>query len=187
MHLFWVQLFDRVLNNDADVEGRYGKIKIILRRVAPGTLFALFGAVVISNGIWQPLTIGGPNKPQHDAPAQQNTQSIHLEWGLNPLFTNNKKAQILDALLAINRILYFAETGAPKNESEKQEFINVLGRLRKHRKHLINEAYGFNAYEQYESWVSSARDDAGFITRLSPDEQKRYQEIKKKLSCSICG
>lgn len=174
---FGFRLFDRALINDADVEGQYGKIRIILRRVAPGTLFALFGAIVVSIGIWQSISISGLNEAQHDAQAQQS--SFQVKWGLNPLSTNDQKAQIFDALLAINRILYFAETGAPKNERERQELIEVLSKLRKHRKHLINHAYGPNAYEQYESWVSSSRDDPNFISRLSPEDQKLYQEIKE--------
>src|SRR5262249_13105783 len=41
-----------------------GKNKLLLKKTTPGVFFALFGAVVIGIGIWNPLDLRGSRPPR---------------------------------------------------------------------------------------------------------------------------
>jgi hypothetical protein len=46
-----------------DFEARVGKNKLILKKAAPGVLFALFGAVVVAVGVWKPISVSAAAAP----------------------------------------------------------------------------------------------------------------------------
>jgi len=51
------RLFIRGIYGEGDLQAGWGDYKILLKRVAPGTFFAVFGVTVIAIAIWRPVSL----------------------------------------------------------------------------------------------------------------------------------
>jgi hypothetical protein len=51
------RLFDSAVNRTSDVEAVYREVRVLLKRAAPGTVFAFFGAVLIGISLWKGVQV----------------------------------------------------------------------------------------------------------------------------------
>lgn len=57
-----------IVNNAGDLEGTYGKYKLILKKGAPGTFFALFGSFIIAFAVLKGMHFHSSETSQNSAP-----------------------------------------------------------------------------------------------------------------------
>ena len=84
----------------------------------------------------------------------------------------------MKALIALNTVLRYSDAGSPKNDTEKNELASAYNLLRSHRRRLINDILGSNAYEKYESWSASIRGDPTFLSKLSDKDRELFETVK---------
>jgi hypothetical protein len=85
-----------VLDREGELKALYGKGSLLLRRAAPGTFFALFGAIVVVVALFRGLEIRTGSSSSIDRPTRQLIEKAVAGQNLEP---NERQAlkQWLDA------------------------------------------------------------------------------------------
>jgi hypothetical protein len=169
--IYWgYKLFNIVISDiskDGELTAEHGETKISLRRVAPGVFFALFGATILSIGLFNPLNI--------------KSDSSNVSY-LNPTeVPDQTKNKAVLTISAINQILYFQKFGPPKDPTEKSRLDSALNTLTNHRRNLIDTIVGVNSVASYIEWSKEIVNNPDFISKLSVKDQEIYKQVKDLL------
>jgi hypothetical protein len=172
--VYWgYRLFDHALDSEGQLQAQGKGFKFGLKRVAPGVFFALFGAVVLCTGLFNPIT------STHTSSEGNSQDSI--VWGTFGIATDADKSQCKDAIYGINRVLRYHETGAPKDKTEKQELDDAMNRLRSHRRYLVDRIVARDSISKYSEWAIKIRQNPSCIDQLSKQDQDMFKTIKSLL------
>jgi hypothetical protein len=143
--------------------------RVELKRVGPGTFFALFGCVVLAISLHSPLTLGPEIRTLTPSPTDKpvaNTGQRQYGVDVDPTIAKQWVA-------SLNTVFAIA-TPDKFQSSEKQAIGRSVADLTNLRNALVMKQFGSDRFAEYESTKSRFDQDP---SALSPSERARLQEI----------
>jgi hypothetical protein len=166
------RLFDRVVSDRGAFEGHIGEWKIKMQRIAPGVLFALFGAGVLIYALRSPLTI-----PPSSAPQSKQNGGMIFNQPPPPGALVDADRELFMAISSSVVILGKQSLVAKFDDGDRTLASMAVPRLLAYRDALIERIYGEGWASKYYEIAEKASDPA-YLDRMSPDDVRKFKEIQ---------
>ena len=152
-----------------------------LKNVGPGTLFALFGCLVIIYSLVNPVSVG--NSPGEAPPAtgEKLSKASWQYYGFTDMSSAPPSTQ-LKIISAITVVSHFADLKRyPTTEAEINDFNVAIEDLREERHSLVTSYYSPEAMNRWNSWHTQEIRNPSFLSGLSQPERRLYENISEAL------
>ena len=169
-----------IFTGAGDLNSQFQSTKLVLKKAAPGTFFALFGAAVIGVSLWQGL---GFEKRSKSIAQGETKTSETISHGLGGV-TNRPSSDKLEATRAAARVTIFElntlQTRLPA-DFPKNKLVDLQDAIRDSKLALAYSVWSkeWGDYSQFREWIIDGEQQpmpAGF----SPKSVELFHHGEKK-------
>lgn len=179
------KLFNTAMEATGDLEAGTEKIKLKMKRIAPGTFFALFGAVILTTALYNSLSLGLPlytdqleqNKQSGVPPQKADALAVNYVDNAPLAIPNEQDIHAIQNIGKVFSLIRHYQPGAGISPLDKQTINSSITELLQYREILIDKIFGINSYQSYQSVATAGGKSTHAYQSMSASEKEKYDKI----------